>query len=627
MADDNDQQDTNRQSSDGTVPASGEPAGPLLSFDNESTAVLPHWSEPATGELPVVEVAGAVDRDQGESSESRLFPQLPDDPKMVDGFAPVGERLPSSVDDLFGPRSVPNVPAATEPLLDPTGPMNLEELAAAGISQTAITEDPDTTIIRGLGDETPAQPSEPLGFESEVPDFQMPETPVADEAIVGHEIASSDADGDLFAGTPSADEPPATGILEVVTLDDPGSLPVTEVGMDDDFPQAPDVSALFDDDPPATAAPLGGDSESAGLRKVSIDPLGTGPITTSPVGAPSGAGAESEGLDAWANLDGPTPHWREGSQDYEERSPVQEDERTVRHFDDDDRRGGGSGGEQGELPVPSAGRNLPVAIAVGLTLAAVFFFSLRVGSAATMGLVVVALVLAASEFFQSVRNVGYRPAILLGLASVAGIALAAYWRGPDAYPVVMALLVVAGLVWFLLGVESEHATANLAITLLGVGWIGILGSFAALILRQPHGDAVLIGAVVGTVAYDVGGYLIGSTTGQSRLAPNISPNKTYEGLIGGMILAVVVTTVVLSQWPGIFPWENMSDALWMGVAVALTAPTGDLAQSMIKRDLGVKDMGTLLPGHGGVFDRFDALLFVLPAAYFVSDVLNIATPV
>ena len=71
----------------------------------------------------------------------------------------------------------------------------------------------------------------------------------------------------------------------------------------------------------------------------------------------------------------------------------------------------------------------------------------------------------------------------------------------------------------------------------------------------------------------------------------------------------------------------MSDALWMGVAVALTAPMGDLAQSMIKRDLGVKDMGTLLPGHGGVFDRFDALLFVLPAAYFVSDVLNIATPV
>ncbi|MGY9073184.1 MAG: hypothetical protein ACKVHU_09585, partial [Acidimicrobiales bacterium] len=116
MADDNDQQDTDRQSSDGTVPALGEPTGPLLSFDNESTAVLPHWSEPATGELPVVEVAGAVDGDQGESSESRLFPQLPDDPSMVDGFAPVGERLPSSVDDLFGPRSVPDVPAATEPL-------------------------------------------------------------------------------------------------------------------------------------------------------------------------------------------------------------------------------------------------------------------------------------------------------------------------------------------------------------------------------------------------------------------------------------------------------------------------------------------------------------------------------
>ena len=202
------------------------------------------------------------------------------------------------------------------------------------------------------------------------------------------------------------------------------------------------------------------------------------------------------------------------------------------------------------------------------------------------------------------------------------MSLGAYHRGYEAYPVVLGLTVLTGICWFLFDVDSEHVTANLAVTLLGVGWVGGLGSFAALILAQPNGDAILIGAVLGTVAYDVGGYVIGSTTGQSKLAPRVSPNKTYEGLLGGMMLAVVVTTLVLNRFPGIHPWsESMMDCLWLGLAIAVVAPIGDLAQSMIKRDMGVKDMGTLLPGHGGVFDRFDALLFVLPTTYFVADLV------
>jgi phosphatidate cytidylyltransferase len=158
--------------------------------------------------------------------------------------------------------------------------------------------------------------------------------------------------------------------------------------------------------------------------------------------------------------------------------------------------------------------------------------------------------------------------------------------------------------------------------LLGFAWVGGLGSFAALILARPNGDAILIGAVIGTIAYDVGGYVIGSTTGQSKIAPRVSPNKTYEGLLGGMMLSVVITTLVLNRFPGVHPWSvSMMDCFWLGLAIALVAPVGDLAQSMIKRDMGVKDMGSLLPGHGGVFDRFDALLFVLPTAYFVADLV------
>lgn len=585
-----DEQDSNEQ-----VDESDEASEPLLSFDTADTTVMPHWAEPATGETPAIDGG-----DEPAQRGSRLFPNLPDDPNMVDtsgdtGFDPVGEQLPPTVEELFNDRS--------DPTEDPmaTGPMALADLPASedpAPSAPVIGE--DTTVIRGLGDDDPVAPY----GSSTTGSLHTPDDDVAGSALLGLE-----ASDDPFDQQVSTDQTPGPEIVEIEVPVGAGSVPdvekIPEAAMDDDFPEAPDVSALFDDEVAPTAAPLG-ETERV-------------PLGSSDTDAP-----ESEGLDAWADLDTPAPHWREGSQDYEERPVAQDDERTVLHFDDT--RGGG-GDKRGDPPVPpEGGRNVPAAIAVGVTLAALFFGLLSVGSAATMALVTVALVLAAAELFQSVRNVGYRPATLLGMAAVGGTALAAYWKGVEAYPLILALLTVAGLLWFLLGVEAEHATANLAITMLGVVWVGVLGSFAALLLRQPHGDAVLIGAVVGTVAYDVGGYVVGRTTGQSRLAPHISPNKTYEGLIGGMILSVVVTTLVLNKVPGIFPWENMADALWLGVVVAIVAPLGDLAQSLIKRDLGVKDMGSLLPGHGGVFDRFDALLFVLPAAYYVSDVLNIATP-
>ena len=316
----------------------------------------------------------------------------------------------------------------------------------------------------------------------------------------------------------------------------------------------------------------------------------------------------------WSQFGGPAPHWREGRRDYEEPKTVNQDERVVTSNGADEEVSGSSEG--------TGGRNLPAAIGVGLALAAAFFGLLKVGSWAILIMVLVALGLAALEFFTSAQNLGYRPATLLGLAAVVGLPLGAYHRGFEAYPIVFALLLVTGMCWFLFDVESQHVTANLAVTLLGVCWVGGLGSFAALILARQHGDAILIGAVLGTIAYDIGGYVIGSTTGQSKIAPRVSPNKTYEGLIGGMLLSIVVTTLVLNRFPGVYPWSaSMLDCFWLGIAIAAVAPIGDLAQSMIKRDMGVKDMGTLLPGHGGIFDRFDALLFVLPATYFVADLV------
>jgi len=181
------------------------------------------------------------------------------------------------------------------------------------------------------------------------------------------------------------------------------------------------------------------------------------------------------------------------------------------------------------------------------------------------------------------------------------------------------------LLWYLTGVSRAHPTTNTAITLLAVGWVGLLGSFAGLILTHPDGVGVLLAAIIATVAYDVGGLFFGSRLGHSPLMPEVSPNKTVEGLIGGIGSAIVASVVILYLIPGIHPWDqSLGDPLLLGIVVGVVAPLGDLVESMLKRDLGVKDMGTVLPGHGGLLDRFDAMLFALPATYYLVRLLEIA---
>ncbi len=126
--------------------------------------------------------------------------------------------------------------------------------------------------------------------------------------------------------------------------------------------------------------------------------------------------------------------------------------------------------------------------------------------------------------------------------------------------------------------------------------------------------------MIATVASDIGGYVVGSQIGSRALAPEISPNKSVEGLIGGVIASVLFTTLFVGILPGIYPW-TVGKAFWLGLVVGVVAPIGDLCQSMIKRDLGIKDMSTIIPGHGGVLDRFDGLLFALPATYYLARLL------
>lgn len=270
---------------------------------------------------------------------------------------------------------------------------------------------------------------------------------------------------------------------------------------------------------------------------------------------------------------------------------------------------------------PSGGRDMGVAIGTGVAVGAVALVCFAVGPTAAFALVLAVVTLCAVEVFDALRRTGYHPATLLGLAATVSIIGAAYARGETAIPLVLGITVVFTFLWYLAGVTKARPTANIAATLLGFMWTGFLGSFAALLLTFPdrQGIAFLLGAIVCTVASDAGGLFVGSRIGSRPLAPAISPNKTWEGLFGGMAVAVFVAFAVVAR---VHPW-TAGTAFWLAVVVGVVAPLGDLCQSMIKRDLGVKDMGTILPGHGGVMDRFDALLFVLPVTYYLVRVLDL----
>jgi phosphatidate cytidylyltransferase len=263
-------------------------------------------------------------------------------------------------------------------------------------------------------------------------------------------------------------------------------------------------------------------------------------------------------------------------------------------------------------------RNAVVATVTGLLIGGFTLLCFFAGPITALALSCVVLLLAAAEYFQTLRRVRYQPATLLGLVAAPGFAVAAYLKGPEAVPVVFAIGTIATICWYLSGVTRRAVVANISVSVLGIAWIAGLGCFAGLLLDPTvfplrHGVAYLLGAAVVTVAYDVGGYAFGSWIGQHKLAPRISPNKTWEGLIGGSLSALVISMAVV---PHLHPWD-FGRAAALGVIVAIVAPVGDLVESMIKRDMNVKDMGTLLPAHGGVLDRVDALLFVLPATYIL----------
>ncbi len=269
--------------------------------------------------------------------------------------------------------------------------------------------------------------------------------------------------------------------------------------------------------------------------------------------------------------------------------------------------------------------NTVTAIVVGLVLGGIVLGAIAAGEEATLAVLAIALLLAAAEWFTSLRHGGYQPPALLGFVAVVAMPLAAYWRGADGILLVLVFALFGAGVWYVVGVGRERPLANLGVTLFGIVYIGVAGAFGGLLLDMPDGRELVLSAVILTVAHDVGAYIVGRAAGRTPLS-QASPNKTVEGLIGGTIATIAAALVFISILE-IGPFGDgagsRSDGVVLGIVVAVVAPLADLMESAIKRDLRIKDMGSLLPGHGGMLDRIDALLLVLPATYFTALMLEV----
>jgi phosphatidate cytidylyltransferase len=266
--------------------------------------------------------------------------------------------------------------------------------------------------------------------------------------------------------------------------------------------------------------------------------------------------------------------------------------------------------------------DLPARVVTGAILAAVALLAFVIGRAGTAVLITVIVAAAAFELFEGFRRAGFQPATLLGLLGSLSLVGIAYNHGERAFPLVSAVVVGFTLFWYLAKVVHARPMVNAAVTIFGFAYVGILGGFAGLLLVFPDGVGMIIGLVLCAVSYDVAGYFVGSRMGHRPLMPDVSPNKTVEGLLGGMAASVLMGAIV-GLILGLHPWNSLGHGLLLGIVVAIFAPLGDLVESMLKRDLGLKDFGTLLPGHGGVLDRFDAMLFCLPAVYYLVVALGL----
>lgn len=281
-------------------------------------------------------------------------------------------------------------------------------------------------------------------------------------------------------------------------------------------------------------------------------------------------------------------------------------------FDDVTGAKGGTD-EDYEAREQAASSDLAMRVASALVVFGMFLGSLLLGGWWFAGFVILVMVVAAGEFYATVRSDETRPLALFGLLGVVFMGLGAQMSGAASIGGWAAAFAVATVLYLALS-PRRNPLEDAAVTVAGMVWVGLL-AFAILIALGPRPVASILFLVFLVAANDIGAYFVGRAFGRHQLSPIISPTKTWEGLIGGLIASLVVASI-LTTFPA---WEpiGIAKGLVAGATVGLIAPIGDAVESMVKRSLGVKDMGSVLPGHGGMLDRIDGFLFAVPVVYFL----------
>jgi phosphatidate cytidylyltransferase len=277
---------------------------------------------------------------------------------------------------------------------------------------------------------------------------------------------------------------------------------------------------------------------------------------------------------------------------------------------------GGTELPEGSKPPGRAGRNLPVAIAIGVGLGALLLVTLYTVKPVTLGIIIAALLVGLWELVRALQLRDLHAPYIPLAVGVCFILALGYSNGAEAMTVAAMLCAVAVVVWRL----AEGVTGllpDLAAGLMCLMYVGLLAGFAALLLAPHDGDRRVTVFVATVVASDVGGYAAGVFFGKHLMALVISPKKSWEGFAGSVVACALCGALLVRFL--------MHDGWWKGAIVGLalvcTATLGDLGESMIKRDIGIKDMGSLLPGHGGMMDRLDSMLPSAPVAYLLLHAL------
>lgn len=273
-------------------------------------------------------------------------------------------------------------------------------------------------------------------------------------------------------------------------------------------------------------------------------------------------------------------------------------------------------------PASRAGRNLPAAIGVGVGLGAIVIGSLF-WIKELFGLVlVVAVAQAVRELVQALAQRHLQVPMVPVLLGTVAMALSAYLSGPQAlfYALVLTSLAIIG--WRVLG-SADGLVRDVAAGVFVTGYVPYLAGFAVLMLAAPDGPWRIVTMIAVPVFGDIGGYVFGVLWGRHPMAPSVSPKKSWEGLAGSMVFGTVAG--VFCMLVGLRgPWWG---GIVIGVCAVVSGVLGDLSESLLKRDLGIKDMGTLLPGHGGILDRIDSLLPTAPIMYLLlALIVPVAAP-